>query len=40
VDSLRREMEKAAAVKVPVVKMKVVRGIHTAYLELEPAWKN
>ena len=38
VDSLRREMDKAAADKVSVVKVKVVRGIHSAYLELEPAW--
>ena len=40
VDSLRHQMEKDAATKLPVVKMKVLRGIHTAYLELEPAWKN
>jgi serine protease Do len=40
VDSLRRVMEKVAAAKRPVVVMKVVRGIHTAYLEFEPNWKN
>jgi serine protease Do len=40
VDSLRRVMEKVAAAKKPVVVMKVMRGIHTAYLEFEPNWKN
>jgi serine protease Do len=40
VDSLRNAMEKVAAEKKPVVVMKVMRGIHTAYLEFEPNWKN
>jgi serine protease Do len=40
VDSLRRVMEKVAAARKPVVVMKVLRGIHTAYLEFEPNWKN
>jgi hypothetical protein len=33
-------MERVAAQKKPVLVMKVVRGIHTAYLEFEPNWKN
>jgi serine protease Do len=40
VDSLRHAMEGVAAEKKTVVVMKVVRGIHTAYLEFEPNWKN
>ncbi len=40
VDSLRRAMEKIASAKKTAVVMKVLRGIHTAYLELEPNWKN
>ena len=40
VDSLRRELERAAASKEPVVVIKVLRGIHTCYLEIEPNWKN
>jgi serine protease Do len=40
VDSLRRVMEKVAAAKTLVVVMKVMRGIHTAYLEFEPNWKS
>jgi hypothetical protein len=40
VDSLRRVMETVAAARKPVVVMKVMRGIHTAYLEFEPNWKN
>jgi serine protease Do len=39
VDSLRKIMEEIAANKKAVVVIKVLRGIHTAYLELEPAWK-
>jgi serine protease Do len=40
VDTLRRELERIAASKEKVVVMKVLRGIHTCYLELEPNWKN
>jgi serine protease Do len=40
VDALRRVMEKEAAEKKAVVVMKVMRGIHTAYLEFEPNWKS
>jgi len=40
VDGLRRVMEEVAAAKKPVLVMKVLRGIHTAYLEFEPNWKN
>jgi S1-C subfamily serine protease len=39
VDELRRVMEQIAAVKKSVVTIKVMRGIHTVYLELEPNWK-
>jgi len=38
--SLKREMEKIAADKTTPVVIKVLRGIHTAFLELEPEWKN
>jgi serine protease Do len=37
-DSLRKIMEEIARLKKPFVVMKVVRGIHTASLELEPTW--
>ncbi|MFO1487095.1 MAG: PDZ domain-containing protein [Verrucomicrobiota bacterium] len=40
VDDLRRVMEKIAADKKNVVTIKVMRGIHTLFLELEPNWKN
>jgi S1-C subfamily serine protease len=40
VDALRRELERIATSKEKVVVMKVLRGIHTCYLELEPNWKN
>jgi S1-C subfamily serine protease len=40
VDTLRRVMEQVVAEKKPVVVMKVMRGIHTAYLEFEPNWKS
>ena len=40
VDALRQAMEKIAAARKPAVVMKVVRGIHSAYLEFEPSWKN
>jgi serine protease Do len=39
VDSLRRELERVAAGKEKVVVIKVLRGIHTCYLEIEPNWK-
>ena len=40
VDALRQTMEQIGANKKPVVRIKVLRGIHTLYLELEPNWKN
>jgi serine protease Do len=40
VDSLRRELERVAAAKEKVVVIKVLRGIHSCYLEIEPNWKN
>jgi len=40
VDALRQAMDKIAAAKKPAVVMKVTRGIHSAYLEFEPDWKN
>lgn len=40
VDSLQRELERIAAAKEKLVVMKVLRGIHTCYLEIEPNWKN
>jgi S1-C subfamily serine protease len=40
VDSLRHKLEQISAAKKSVVVMKVMRGIHTSYLELEPNWKN
>jgi serine protease Do len=40
VDVLRRKMEQITATKPGVVVMKVMRGIHTAFLELEPDWTN
>ena len=39
VDSLKGLMERIAADKKKFVVMKVLRGIHTRYLELEPDWK-
>jgi len=39
VDDLRQAMEKIAASKKAAVVMKVMRGIHSAYLEFEPNWK-
>lgn len=39
VDSLKKVMAEIAQNKKSVVIIKVLRGIHTAYLELEPAWK-
>jgi serine protease Do len=40
VEMLRKKMEQIAERKPGVVVMKVKRGIHTAFLELEPNWKN
>jgi len=40
VDALRQQMERIAASKEKVVVIKVLRGIHTSYLEIEPNWKN
>lgn len=39
IDSLKTVMTDIATNKKQFVIMKVLRGIHTAYLELEPAWK-
>jgi serine protease Do len=40
VDDLRQAMDKVAASKRPTVVMKVLRGIHSVYLEFEPNWKS
>ena len=40
VDTLRQQMERVAACKQKVVIIKVLRGIHTSYLEFEPNWKS
>lgn len=40
VEGLRRLMDQILKTKPNVVVMKVLRGIHTAFLELEPNWKN
>jgi len=40
VDALRREMERIAATREKVVVIKVLRGIHTSFLEIEPNWKS
>jgi len=40
VDTLRRTLEQISAQRSTVVIMKVLRGIHTLYLELEPNWKS
>ena len=34
------EMERIAATKEKVVVIKVLRGIHTSFLEIEPNWKS
>jgi serine protease Do len=39
VDELRQQMERVAAAKKNMVVIKVLRGIHTLYLEMEPNWK-
>jgi serine protease Do len=40
VDTLRRALEQVAAAQAKEVVIKVLRGIHTCYLEIEPKWKN
>ena len=40
VDSLRRLMDRVAAEQKSPVIFKVLRGIHTRYLELEPRWND
>ena len=40
VDALRQKLEQIAAEKKNAVIVKVIRGIHTLYLELEPNWKS
>jgi len=40
VDDLRREMDRIAAAKEKEVVIKVLRGIHTCFLEFEPNWKD
>jgi len=37
--TLKSVMDGIAAARKPSLVMKVVRGVHTAYLELEPVWK-
>lgn len=40
VETLRKQMEGVSAARATVVTLKVLRGVHTSFLELEPAWKN
>ncbi|HWY78531.1 MAG TPA: PDZ domain-containing protein [Verrucomicrobiae bacterium] len=40
VESLRKDMEQIAASRKKTVVLKVLRGIHTSYLEFEPNWQN
>jgi S1-C subfamily serine protease len=40
VNMLQKRLEEIATAKKGRVVMKVLRGIHTSYLELEPNWKN
>jgi len=40
VDSLRQQMDRVAAARQSPVILKVLRGIHTRYLELEPRWND
>ncbi len=40
VDDLRKQMERISSTRPTVVKLKVLRGIHTVFLELEPNWKS
>jgi hypothetical protein len=37
---LQKQMVNIAAAKKSRVVMKVLRGIHTSYLEMEPNWKS
>lgn len=39
-EALRKQMERVSASRPAVVTVKVLRGVHTTFLELEPAWKN
>ena len=39
-ETLRQQLELVAANKDKLVIIKVLRGIHTSYLEIEPNWKN
>jgi S1-C subfamily serine protease len=39
VDDLRHQLEQTASAKRSVVVLKVLRGIHSLFLELEPNWK-
>lgn len=39
VEALKRLMEQVSREKKPFVEMRVLRGIHSAYLQLEPTWK-
>jgi serine protease Do len=40
VDALKKKLDQIAADKKKLVVMKVLRGIHTSYLEMEPNWKS
>ncbi len=40
VEALHRQMDKLTAEKKSPIVMKVLRGIHTKFLELEPNWKS
>ncbi len=39
IESLRKSLDEVARQRKSFVILKVLRGIHTAYLELEPTWK-
>ena len=40
VESLRKIMEQLVSSRKSIILMKVLRGIHTSYLQLEPNWKS
>ncbi len=40
IEALRQQMDAIAAARKAIVTLKVLRGVHTSFLELEPAWKN
>lgn len=40
IEELRKQMERIASSRAAVTTMKVLRGVHTSFLEIEPAWKN